>query len=299
MTPVQPPLTLFDAGTPEVSVALGLNRSSAVGKALTREVVTRPLLNHDFNDDLNYWVLSNGSYLRWSWDGFTNAVLEGLIPRGVSSDSAGLSQDFVVKHPGNYSFSVKLSISAHPRRQFNSMLINITIASWGASCVVNNLGVSYCNATVPLSPGNHSILITFNVLVKGGASVAVSVDVDYVDLSHEIYVFSGRVLGLRNEDSENYYVRLVLTSLNSIEEFNAQLRLSNEYSTTPIVIEDGVIVTNTTSWIEVGGGRDCYVVLDVSSETTLSAELLMLLTYSTGGEGVVVYYPLSLSIQSS
>ncbi len=259
--------------------------------------VARPLSNHHFNDDLDYWMTYDGSYLGWSWDGSTNAVLKGSIPRNVLGDSARLSQDFILEHPGDYSLSIKFSLSARPQGQFKSLLIKVAIATWSTSCLVNDVGESYCNATVPLSPGSYSIDIAFNVLVKGRTNVDVTVSVDYVDLSHAIYAFSGRVFGLRNEDFGDYYVRLVLTSLSSAKTFNAQLRLSNGDPSTPIVIDDGVVVTNTTSWIEVNGGGECYVVLDASSETRPSAELLMLLTYSTGGEGVVVYYPLTLSIR--
>jgi len=172
-----------------------------------------------------------------------------------------------------------------------------------------NITVYYPSGAVCLvyKPASGDTILGGDVyLIQGGAVVYLGANYTSANVTATISTSSTSIVFLsasNNDSSKPYYARLILdvsTSIVSGLTCNVTLYTSTTTST-PITVSSGQIVSSATSFIQIpAGGSANMSFTGYASSTGLTMKLNMLLEYcsQTGEQGVCVYYPVSLTLNS-
>jgi hypothetical protein len=179
--------------------------------------------------------------------------------------------------------------------------------------VDGNITVKYPDGTVCLvyKPASGDTILGGDIYTITQGSLATSLGANYtsVSVTASIWVSNGNLTGIiflsaSNKDSSKpYYARLILdvsTSIVSGLTCNVTLYTSTTTST-PITVSSGQVVYSSTSFIQIpAGGSGNLSFTGYASSTGLTMRLNMLLEYCSqpDEQGVCVYYPVSLTLNS-
>ena len=325
LIPIAPSHVLLAPTTPNVTVVLGPNKTSANVTVITSNRL-QLLQNPDFYSSPDYWLYIPGNYLSCYWSssdiGASGGVvqIEGYIPLNGTSDAA-----FIVQRVTIPTTAQSVVIEAR-MRIFTFLIMNYT---WYLGLydpetntlygVMNStgLGLTYSDKAVDLTssivPGRtYYVLVGINATSYNLSSwlpisilayVQLSIDSVYLYVNTSTYAFSGSVVGI-NTTNSTAWGRLILTQLSGQSEINVSLELFNatDASSGKLVVLDGMAQNVSTNWVILGlpppGYTSGYVMLVASkaSPTNSTIYLLLELCYGGPGAGACTYYPLSVTI---
>jgi len=179
--------------------------------------------------------------------------------------------------------------------------------------VDGNITVKYPDGTICLvykpAPGDTILGGDTYTITQGSLATSLGANYTSASVTARIWVSNGNLTGIiflsaSNKDSSKpYYARLILdvsTSVVSGLTCNVTLYTSTTTST-QITVSSGQIVSSATSFIQIpAGGSANMSFTGYASSTGLTMRLNMLLEYcsQTGEQGVCVYYPVSLTLNS-
>jgi len=175
--------------------------------------------------------------------------------------------------------------------------------------VDGNITVYYPTGAVCLvykpAPGD-TILGGDVYTIQGGAAVYLGANYTSANVTATISTSSTSMVflsAINNDSLKPYYARLILdSSTSAISGLTCNVTLYNSTTTsTPITVSSGQVVSSATSFIQVpAGGTANLSFTGYASSTGLTMRLNMLLEYCSqpGEQGVCVYYPVSLTLNS-
>jgi len=324
--PVSPPLILLDPNVTGVAVSLGANLSSAEAVVIGSNLADL-VKNPDFFSSADQWYASPGNYLSVYWavdsvggsSGGT-AEIAGQVPGSfwtVTTDSAFVWQP--IRTPPATITSATMTV-----RYRLATLTGIASATYvfGVWDPAGNGGWAWYT-TGSLSTSTTYTAQTFTVsnitgdkdyLVVAGIVVSTwltnsNVDyyIDYLQLTIQTveYTFSNSVIDLNVTSGGPYYAWLTVTGLSTQPDLNCNITLMNwtSYRSEPIIIENGSLITNRTSEVEIPAPPSALYVsgtIEVSmvKNSALNSTINLILTYCTlpGGGGACVSYPINLTL---
>jgi hypothetical protein len=172
-----------------------------------------------------------------------------------------------------------------------------------------NITVYYPSGAVCLvyKPAQGDTILGGDVyLIQGGAVVYLGANYTSANVTATISTSNTSMVFLsasNNDSSKPYYARLILdSSTSTVSGLTCNVTLYNSTTTsTPITVSSGQIVSSATSFIQIpAGGSANLSFTGYASSTGLTMRLNMLLEYCSqpGEQGVCVYYPVSLTLNS-
>jgi hypothetical protein len=172
-----------------------------------------------------------------------------------------------------------------------------------------NITVYYPSGAVCLvyKPAQGDTILGGDVyLIQGGAVVYLGANYTSANVTATISTSNTSMVFLsasNNDSSKPYYARLILDVSSSIVSgLTCNVTLYNSTTTsTPITVSSGQVVSSATSFIQIpAGGSANLSFTGYASSTGLTMRLNMLLEYCSqpGEQGVCVYYPVSLTLNS-
>jgi len=179
--------------------------------------------------------------------------------------------------------------------------------------VDGNITVKYPDGTICLvyKPASGDTILGGDIYTITQGSLATSFGANYTSASVRatIWVSNGNSTGIiflsasNNDSSKPYYARLILdVSTSVVSGLTCDVTLYTSTTTsTPITVSSGQVVSSATSFIQVpAGGSANLSFTGYASSTRLTMRLNMLLEYCSqpGEQGVCVYYPVSLTLNS-
>ncbi len=282
---------------------------------------------------------AGGGYLRGYWfnaSGYTTWGFVGLAAIGVPDRFTGNNTLFEnVSYPCNSLRSANLSYAyAVYMRYYNAIIayavisISIYWMNWssGTAQLLNSTtilvlsNISWTPVTVDVTPilqnydpGEYGFIVIVNYYVRilslwtpGSANVYVLLDDIQLNISCNEYTWCGSVWSI-NDLSGAYMLGLRLDSYNytgNVGTINIYAR-NDALSTSSIYISGGTIISNETNYIEFNdtdplldnGTIELYASL--SNNTTVKMNLSLIYYAPLTQRGVIVYYPLNITIISS
>jgi len=140
-----------------------------------------------------------------------------------------------------------------------------------------------------------------NLVVSTNAAAGKTVDyqIDYVGLYGLSASFTGSVLEVRNNDFQPYYAVLALDPTLSDMSTVVNCDITIDGSTRAIQIRNGYALSSTTSEVPINQWSSIPINVD-ATVTSGTSTLYLTLRYCTvpGGNGVCVYYPLTIVLSS-
>uniref|UniRef100_A0A7J3Y091 Uncharacterized protein n=1 Tax=Thermogladius calderae TaxID=1200300 RepID=A0A7J3Y091_9CREN len=179
--------------------------------------------------------------------------------------------------------------------------------------VDGNITVKYPDGTICLvyKPASGDTILGGDIYTITQGSLVASFGANYTSASVRatIWVSNGNSTGIiflsasNNDSSKPYYARLILdSSTSTVSGLTCNVTLYTSTATsTPITVSSGQIVSSATSFIQIpAGGSANLSFTGYASSTGLTMRLNMLLEYCSqpGEQGVCVYYPVSLTLNS-
>jgi hypothetical protein len=172
-----------------------------------------------------------------------------------------------------------------------------------------NITVYYPSGAVCLvyKPASGDTILGGDVyLIQGGAVVYLGANYTSANVTATISTSSTSMVFLsviNNDSSKSYYARLILdSSTSTVSGLTCNVTLYNPTTTsTPITVSSGQVVYSSTSFIQIpAGGSANLSFTGYASSTGLTMRLNMLLEYCSqpNEQGVCVYYPVSLTLNS-
>lgn len=325
LIPIAPSHILLAPTTPNVTVVLGSNETSANVTVITSNRL-QLLQNPDFYSSPDYWLCIPGNYLSCNWsssdiDASGRVVqIEGYIPLNGTSDAAFIVQSVTIP-------TTAQSIIIEARmKAFSLFVANYTwylglydpeTGIFYGAVNSTNLNPTYTDIAVNLTgsivPGRtYYALVGINATsynlsswlpISLSAYIQLSIDSVYLYVNTSTYTFSGAVIGI-NTTNATAWGRLVFSQMSSQSGLNASLELFNATgaSSGKLVVLDGIVQNVSTNWVILGppppGYTSGYVMLETSktSPTNSTIYLLLELCYGGPGAGACTYYPLSVTI---
>ncbi len=282
---------------------------------------------------------AGSGYLRGYWfnaSGYQTWGFVGLAAIGVPDRFSGNNTLFEnVSYPCNSLQSANLSYAyAIYMRYYSAIIayavvtISIYLLNWssGNAQLLNSTtifvlsNISWTPVTVNVSsvlqnysPGEYGFIILVNYYVRvlpswtsGSADVYVLLDDIHLNVSCNEYTWCGSVWGI-NDLSGAYMLGLRLDSFNysgNVSTINVYA-INDALSTSSIYISGGSIVNNETDYIEFNSSDTLLdngtieLCAGLSNNTTARMNMTMIYYAPLTQRGVVVYYPLNVTIVSS
>jgi len=167
------------------------------------------------------------------------------------------------------------------------------ICSWGSEYTTT---IGWQSPSIPCSvpPGTYQIRaeIWVNQIVR------FDIGIDYLYIS--IYSFSGAVLNVNNRDSQLYYAKLTLDYVrgSNPQSLYCEINIGNSQ---PIQIRGGQIIAGETSEVVLSASSSILINTKCLATSRGSYTLSLTLRYCTlpGGDGVCVFYPLTITLMTS
>jgi hypothetical protein len=179
--------------------------------------------------------------------------------------------------------------------------------------VDGNITVKYPDGTLCLlyKPASGDTILGGDIYTITQGSLATSLGANYTSASvtASIWESNGNLTGIiflsvsNNDFSKPYYARLILdSSTSTISGLTCNVTIyTSTITSTPITVSSGQVVSSATSFIQIpAGGSANLSFTGYASSTGLTMRLNMLLEYCSqpGEQGVCVYYPVSLTLNS-
>ncbi len=282
---------------------------------------------------------AGGGYLRGYWfnaSGYKTWGFVGLAAIGVPDRFSSNNTLFEnVSYPCNSLQSANLSYAyAIYMRYYNAIIayavitIGIYLLNWSsgnaqllnATTILVLSNISWTPVTVDVSsvlrnysPGEYGFIVFVNYYVRifsfwtpGSADIYVLLDDIHLNVSCNEYTWCGSVWGI-NDLSGAYMLGLRLDSYSysgSVGTVNVYAR-NDALSTSSIYISNGSVVNSETDYIEFNSSDTLLdngtieLCAGLSNNTTAKMNMTMIYYAPLTQRGVVVYYPLNITIVSS
>ncbi len=325
LVPVAPAHVLLAADTPNTTVVLGPNETSA-NITLIASNQLQILQNPDFYSSPEYWLCIPGNYLSCYWAssdiGASGGIIEirGTMPTNGTSDAAFIIQEVTIPATAQ-----SIVIEARMRLALSLFIDSYTwylglydpVAQVLYGTAGTSLGLFYSNISVNLTgyiePGKTyyalvgisatSSNISLPIPIPISALIQLNIDGVYVYVNTSTYTFSGSILEV-NTTNATAWGRLVFSQINSPENINATIELFNATgaSSGKILVVNSVPQNVSTNWVLLGppptGYTSGYIWLEASKNEAANSTLYIFLELCYGGPGLgaCAYYPLSIVI---
>ncbi|MEB2836859.1 MAG: hypothetical protein GSR80_000987 [Desulfurococcales archaeon] len=314
IAPTGPTLTLLPPsnGANSAVVDLGPNTTSA-NITVTASDTMQVLANPDFYTTPDDWYCIPGINLTCyylSSDAGANGGVVEIVSNGAvtTNDAAFLLQEFQVPTISNITeIDVKYNISYLGlgfRLEVVAIIYDATTNNtylyeiFNTSSIYTSFSYNWKNISVnlPLN-ATHTYIFAIGVLLNQTNSLLhialltdVRIDTVYLYVNTETYAFAGIPLIINNTASTPRYAQLVLVGGNISPDLNCTLSLvssnPNVPQASPIVIQNGEVVSNATGIVELDTGSTLYasgyVELQASKVNATNSTLILLLVYYGG-----------------
>lgn len=320
-SPVPPPVILLDPGVSGVTVAIGPNQTSADVSVVASNTVDL-VKNPDFYSSADEWYAIPGNYTNVYWaidsvggsSGGT-AYFTGSFPWfNPTSDSAFVYQP--IRTPAativSATMDVRFRLARLPFLASAYYIFGVWDPASSSWAWVTSGALSTSTTYTTLSFSVTNITSDYDYWVVAGIYVATlwfggTVDyyLDYLQLSVTTneYVFSNSVLDINVTSGGPYYAWLTVAGIDAQPDLSCNITLINwtYYSSSPITVRNGVLVTDRTSEVVLPQPPNTLYVSGsikvsmVKASATVS-NINLTLTYCTlpGGGGACVSYPIKL-----
>ena len=354
-SPTRPTLTLLppNSGAGGIDARIGPNATSANISVVASKGISQVLSNPDAYTSADYWYCVPGTYLSCYYlssdVGASGGVLqiygaaEATSRRLTTvSDYAFVVQDFRVAAPSSaIEADVRYRLANSTGTLLTLLIIMIYDLNTSSSVYTYQTSISQSStyswenisiSNAQLDPTHvyvfavgvqfYAILSTW---LNPEAIVDFRVDSAYLYVSTTYYTYTGTVLQVNNTVALPRYAQLILVGGNVSPDLNCTLSIvssnPNAPQASPIVIQNGEVVSNTTGIVELDTGSTLYtsgyIELQASKVNATNSTLVLLLVYYGGpnvtdGEldvvssngtvglspyqGVVGFYPIIVTI---